>query len=77
MSKLFKWKLYEECPYCKSENIEGTEIDFVTAEQVGNIYNNNQQCIDCEKQWVQCFEITSRFDLDGNRLDTFKTVENI
>ena len=69
---------YEECPYCKSENIEGYETDdLVTAEVDGSVYNNNQQCIDCEKQWVLCFEITSRFDLDGNRLDTFKTMENI
>ena len=67
---------YEECPYCKSENIEGIEIDFVTAEVYGSVYNNNQQCIDCEKQWVQCYEITSRFDLDGNRLDIFETCEN-
>ena len=28
---------YEECPYCKSDNIEGTEIDFVTAEQDGSV----------------------------------------
>ena len=68
---------YEECPYCKSENIESIEIDFVTAEVDGSVYSNNQQCIDCEKQWVLCYEITSRFDLDGNRLDTFKTMENI
>ena len=65
---------YEECPYCKSENIEGYETDdFVTAEVDGSVYSNNQQCIDCEKKWVVCYEITSRFDVDGKLIDTFET----
>ena len=68
---------YEECPYCKSDNIEGYETnDFVTAEVDGSVYSNNQQCIDCEKQWVLCYEITSRFDIDEKIIDTFETYCN-
>jgi hypothetical protein len=65
---------YDECPYCNSENIEGYETDdLVTAEVDGSVYSNNQQCIDCEKKWVLCFEITSRFDVDDKLIDTFET----
>ena len=65
---------YDECPYCNSENIEGYETDdLVTAEVDGSVYSVNQQCIDCEKQWVLCYEITSRFDVDDRLIDTFET----
>ena len=65
---------YDECPFCNSENIEGYETDdLVTAEFSGSTVINNEQCIDCEKQWVLCFEITSRFDVDGKLIDTFET----
>ena len=63
--------LYNECPYCKSESIESQENDFD-----GSVYSNNQQCIDCEKQWVLCYEITSRFDIDEKLIDTFETYCN-
>ena len=65
---------YDECPYCNSENIEGYETDdLVTAEFSGSTVINNEQCIDCEKQWVLCYEITSRFDVDDKLIDTFET----
>ena len=65
---------YDECPFCNSENIEGYETDdLVTAEVDGSVYSVNQQCIDCEKKWVLCFEITSRFDVDYRLIDTFET----
>ena len=64
--------LYNQCPYCKSENISGYECDFD-----GSVCSNKVECHACEKQWEEIYEITSRFDLDGNRLDTFKTYENI
>jgi hypothetical protein len=73
MSKNFNFR-YDECPYCNSENVEGYETDdLVTAEVDGSVYSNNQQCIDCEKKWVLCFEITSRFDVDDKLIDTFET----
>ena len=76
MSKNFNFR-YDECPYCNSENIEGYETDdLVTAGVDGSVYSVNQQCIDCEKKWVLCFEITSRFDVDDKLIDTFKTYEN-
>jgi len=63
---------YNECPYCKSENIYSVELD-----RDGSVFNNNVECRDCEKTYQECYEITSRFDMDGNRLNTFKTYENI
>ena len=62
---------YNECPYCNSENIARYECDFD-----GSVCNNKVECHVCEKHWEEVYEITSRFDLDGNRLDIFETCEN-
>ena len=63
---------FNECPYCNSENISGYDGGGFD----GSVCINFVECGDCEKQWEECYEITSRFDLDGNQLDTFKTFEN-
>ena len=62
---------YEECPYCKSTSIVGYECNFD-----GSVCNNKVECNDCEKQWEECYEITSRFDVDGQLIDTFETYCN-
>ena len=63
--------LYNQCPYCKSESISGYECNFD-----GSVCNNKVECNDCEKQWEECYEITSRFDVDGQLIDTFETYCN-
>ena len=49
----------------------GYECDFD-----GSVCNNKVECNDCEKQWEECYEITSRFDVDGKLIDTFETYCN-
>ena len=64
---------FNQCPYCKSENISG----FDGGGFDGSVCINNVECNECEKQWEEVYEITSRFDPDGNRLATFETKENV
>ena len=63
--------LYNECPYCKSESIESQEYDFD-----GSVMNCLMYCVDCEEQWDDCYEITSRFDKEGNQIQKFETWRN-
>ena len=63
---------FNQCPYCKSENISG----FDGGGFDGSVCNNKVECNDCEKQWEECYEITSRFDVDGKLIDTFETYCN-
>ena len=37
---------YEECPYCKSEDISAYELD-----RDGSVFNNSVECNDCENRW--------------------------
>ena len=61
--KEYSNNLYSECPYCKSSSIESQENDFD-----GSVMNCHMYCVDCEEQWEDCYEITSRFDKEGNQI---------
>ena len=66
--KEYSNNLYSECPYCKSSSIESQENDFD-----GSVMNCHMYCVDCEEQWDDCYEITSRFDKEGNQIQKFET----
>ena len=56
---------FNKCPYCKSENIM-SDGEAVGCD--GRWTSNFVSCIECEQEWEEVYEVTSRFDMDGKEL---------